>query len=128
MKSTREYLDELRLAWSKPRMTDAEMGAFFGITQQAISSAKSKGMGVELAIEVGQVLARMGRIAHPAEVVLAAQVEREHKRGTRLGAVLFDYWKRHQLPGELPPPPMPAVAPRRSTRGRRRTPARSLGL
>jgi len=114
MHKARDYLEALRQGLGRPGMSDRELGAFLGVTQQAVSKAKARGLSSDLALMVGLALARMGLVGHAGEVVLACELERELGRRSMLGEVMRDYWRTHALPGVNAPalvPALPALLP-----------------
>lgn len=118
MKCTREWFDEIRIALAQPRMTDRELGAYFGITQQAVSHARRSGMSAELALMVGGVLARLGVVGDAAEVVMSAWIERELRRNSATGHLMRDYWRRHAFPSAKPERVIAPLLPQAPRRGR----------
>jgi len=110
MHKARDYLEALRQGLGRPGMSDRELGAFLGVTQQAVSKAKARGLSSDLALMVGLALARMGLVGHAGEVVLACELGRR----SMLGEVMRDYWRTHALPGVNAPalvPALPALLP-----------------
>lgn len=100
LKTCAQYIADAKAALGDERMSDADFGARLRppFAQQTISKAKSGEMSDSVALAVGEVLARKGKIDYPGELLLVAHAERDANPAVR--KALLDYAKN--VVGRLP--------------------------
>jgi hypothetical protein len=97
VKSCAQFVAASKVALGDPRMSDRELGERLGgFGQSNIARAKAGYMTDPIALQVGELLKKHGRVEHVAEVLFVARAEREQDQ--RVRRAMLDYWRKRSVP------------------------------
>ena len=96
LKSPATLIAECKEALGNPRLSDTELGKVLGFSQPTVADYKAGRCSPRVALAIGELLTRAGKVDHPGAVVLSSYAQHASQRG-RVRSTLCDYLRRRGI-------------------------------